>query len=227
MPERKRLRAFVLIAALAVFGVLLSATSALAAPKEGPTGPTGATGPKGATGATGAAGATGPEGKTAACLPSKATEWGLWSASLGGPAGAPQQESEGVASYAIPLCLMEPARHTGVEPVYLTEKESEEPSVYVARGCEETVGSSQVLPSAQPGHLCVFTAPGPGATEPLWKNAHFAKFEAYYGLQAFESPQQGFRAVFETIGFSKEGTGTIPAGGAYLAAGGAWAVTAP
>jgi hypothetical protein len=40
-------------------------------------------------------------------------------------------------------------------------------------------------------------------------------------------PSTGIRAFFHTPGFNAQGTGTIPAGGAYLAAGGAGAVTAP
>jgi hypothetical protein len=184
----------VLIAAIAAFGALLFASTAAA------------------------------KKAAATCLPSGATESGLWSASLGGPAGAPQQEAEGVASYPIPLCEKEfpPLLPSGVEEVYLTEKESEEPFVYTARGCEESHG-----PGAQPGHLCLFTGSGPGATEEVWKNVRFVKFEQPDGVQATASPVQGFRAVFHTKGFTEDGRGTIPAGGAYLAAGGAWAVTPP
>jgi hypothetical protein len=221
MPERQRLRACVLIAALAVFGVLLLASAALAAPREGPTGPTG---PQGATGAIGA---TGPEGKTAACLPSKATESGVWAASLSAPAGGPQAEAEGLVSYAIPLCKIDPSLvegNTGVGTVYLTEKESiEESAVYVSRGCEGAANEA----GAQPGHLCVFTSSGAGATENLWKNVKFREFEEPDGITNNSwSATQGERVVFRTSFFNKEGTGTILPGGAYLAAGGAWAVTA-
>jgi hypothetical protein len=38
---------------------------------------------------------------------------------------------------------------------------------------------------------------------------------------------QGVRAVFATTGFNENGKGTVPAGGAYLVAGGGWALTAP
>jgi hypothetical protein len=217
MPERQRSRAYVLIAALAVFGVLLSASTALAAPKEGPTGPTGATGARGPTGA------TGPEGKTATCLPSKATQSGVWAASLSASAGGPQAEAEGVVSYPIPLCIKEPFHETGVEAVYLTEKESEEPHAYVARGC----GGSQDEAEAEPGHLCVFTSGRTGATEPLWKNAKFREMDEPDGIPSVFSGQQGDRVVFQTSFFNKEGTGTILPGGAYLGAGGPWAVTAP
>jgi hypothetical protein len=195
--------------------------------KEGAAGATGATGGEGKAGATGAKGATGAEGKgLAACLPSKATETGLWSASISEPAGAPQAESDGVISYNIPLCVesTQPGQKlTNVEMVHLTEAESEIPPTYVGRGCN----GSQSEAEAQPGHLCVFTANGVGATEPLWKNAKFVKMYEPDGVENLNSGTQGARVIFHTTGFNAIATGTVPAGGAYLVAGGAWAVTAP
>jgi hypothetical protein len=196
----------------------------------GATGAAGATGTAGATGATGnngATGATGPEGKgLAACLPSKATESGVWSASLGMTAGGPQLEADGVVSYNIPLCVesTQPGQKlTNVETVYLTETEGETPPLYVARGCEGSPSEA----GAQPGHLCAFVSNGPGATESLWKNAKFVKFYEPDGVQNIQSGVQGARLVFQTTGFKATGLGTVPAGGAYLVAGGPWAVTAP
>jgi hypothetical protein len=203
-----------------------------AAGQAGATGATGAVGATGEAGATGAAGPkgntgpTGPAGKLAACLPSKATETGVWTTSLGGPAGAPQQEADGAISYNVPLCFesTQPGQKlTNVEMVYLTETESETPPIYVGRGC----GGSQDEAEALPGHLCVFEANGPGATEPLWKNFQPAKTTEPDGVINLNSAPQGARIVFRTKGFSEVGTGTIPAGGAYVVAGGAWAVTAP
>jgi hypothetical protein len=196
-PERKRLRAFVLIAALAVFGVLLFASNASA---------------KHETAAT--------------CLPSGATETGVWFASLAEPAGAPQDEVDGVVSYQIPLCkinvvILSPA---GVEAVYLTEAESELPFTYTARGC----GGSANEAEAEPGHLCLFTANGPGSTEARWQNAHFRYMQEPDGVQSIASGTRGDRAVFVTTNFRETGPlGTVPAGGSYLVAGGPWAVTAP
>ena len=270
--ERQRLRALVLIAALAVFGALLFATSALAAPKEGPagaTGPTGPTGPTGAQGATGATGPTGPEGREGregptgptgpagptgaqgatgatgpspegktgttgptgekgatgapgapfTCLPSKATETGLWSASLGGPEKAPQQEADGVVSYHIPLCA---GTQTLVENVRLSEVESETPTQVVARGC----GGTQNEAEAQPGHVCLFQASRLGATEAQWKGAKFIQMAEPDAVLSTTSGTQGVRAVFATTGFQATAKGTNPAEGAYLVAGGPWAVTA-
>jgi hypothetical protein len=145
---------------------------------------------------------------------------------LASTGGGPQQEADGVVSYNIPLCVEIPqpgAKLTNVETVHLTEVESETPPTYVARGCE----GSQSEAGAQPGHLCVFTANGPGATEPLWKNAKFQKFYEADGIENTQSGAQGERIVFQTTGFKATGLGTVPAGGAYLVAGGPWAVTAP
>jgi hypothetical protein len=144
---------------------------------------------------------------------------GLWSASLGGSAGAPQQEFDAVVSYPIALCA---GTQTGVESVHLTELESEMPAAYVARGCE----GAQNEAGAQPGHLCLFTANDPGATEALWKNAKFVAMREPDGVDSTTSGTQGVRAVFQTTGFQDTGKGTIPAGGSYLVAGGPWAVTA-
>jgi hypothetical protein len=107
--------------------------------------------------------------------------------------------------------------------VYLNELESVEPLHYVELGCE----GSATEAGAQPGHLCMFTSNGPGAQESLWKNAKFVHMSEPDGAEALESARQGARAVFRAKGFSETGNGTIPAGGAYLVAGGPWAVTAP
>jgi hypothetical protein len=141
-------------------------------------------------------------------------------ASLWGPAGAPQEEFDAVVSYPIPLCA---GTQQGVESVYLTEAQSGEPSVYTAKGCE----GNQNEAGAQPGHVCLFTANGPGATESLWKDAKFKEMREPDGVPSLTSGTQGVRAVFQTTGFNENGKGTVPAGGAYLVAGGPWAVTAP
>jgi hypothetical protein len=222
-----------LIAALAVFGALLFASSALAA-KEGPSGPTGPTGPTGATGATGATGptgpagktgATGPEGKTATCLPSGAEETGLYSASITDPEKAPQEEAIAVVSYQIPLCEKAPPEvgPVTVEMVRLTEAESMEPTVFVPKGCEGSANEA----GAQAGHLCLFQSGDPGATEAVWHGATFRAMEEPDGILSLTSGRQGARAVFKTTGFNENGKGTVPALGAYLVAAGPWAVRSP
>jgi hypothetical protein len=125
-----------------------------------------------------------------------------------------------VASYQIPLCA---GTQTGVTSRYLTEKESEEPSSFEPLGCT----GSQNEPSALPGNVCLFTASDPGATEAQWKHVKFVRMEEPDAVASTTSGRLGVRAVFQTTGFNTAATGTIPAGGAYLAAGGAWAVTAP
>jgi hypothetical protein len=149
-----------------------------------------------------------------------AQETGLWSVWITASAGGPQGEADGVVSYQIPLCV---GTQTGVESVHLTETESETPGTVVAKGCE----GAQNEAGAQAGHVCLFTANGPGATEPVWKNAHFVAMREPDGITSPTSGTQGVRAVFQTTGFKEEGKGTVPAGGAYLAAGGPWAVRAP
>jgi hypothetical protein len=112
---------------------------------------------------------------------------------------------------------------TGVEAVRLTEVESETALTIFEKGCEGT----QAEAGAQSGHLCLFQSSGPGATEPLWKGAKFVRMAEPDGVQSIASGFQGDLAVFQTTGFVATGKGTVPAGGAYLAAGGAWAVRAP
>jgi hypothetical protein len=124
-----------------------------------------------------------------------------------------------VASYQIPLCE---GTQNLVESAYLTEKESEIPSSFEPVGCL----GSQNEPGAIPGHVCLFTAGDPGATEPQWKHVKFVRMEEPDAVGSTTSGRLGVRAVFQTTGFNTAATGTIPAGGAYLAAGGAWAVTA-
>jgi hypothetical protein len=131
-------------------------------------------------------------------------------------------ESDGVVSYSLPLCA---GTQTGVENVHLSEEET--PAKLVERGCE----GSELEAGAQPGHMCLFTANRPGANENLhpgtdWKNAAFVQFDEPDGIMSTTSGTQGVRAVFATTGFSATGKGTIPAGGAYLVAGGPWAVRA-
>jgi hypothetical protein len=196
----------------------------------GPTGPTGVgSGTTGATGATGPEGKTGPTGPTGppfsqpTCLPSGAEETGVWAASLGGPEKAPQQEASGVVSYSIPLCLNS-LGETGVKSVRLSEAESETPARILEVGCE---GAGVPQAGAQPGHVCLFQASNLGATEAQWKGAKFAGMFEPDMVLSENSGAQGVRAVFETTGFLSTAKGTIPAGGAYLVAGGTWAVRAP
>ena len=128
-------------------------------------------------------------------------------------------ESDGMVSYQIPLCAL---TQTGVENVYLTELESETPSQVLARGCEASPNEA----GAMPGHVCVVTANRAGASEKLWKNAKFVQMEEPDAVVSTTSGTQGVRAVFATTGFQATAKGTIPAEGAYLVAGGPWAVTA-
>ena len=59
------------------------------------------------------------------------------------------------------------------------------------------------------------------------ENAKFVQMEEPDAVVSLTSGTQGVRAVFRTTGYLESGKGTIPAGGAYLVAGGAWAVRAP
>src|SRR5262249_13591622 len=126
--------------------------------------------------------------------------------------------------YPVPLCA-EVLGTTKVKSVRLTELESETPSVIAEKGCEG-VGANE--PGAQPGHVCLFQASDLGALENKWKNAKFVWMEEPWGVGASEtSGFLGVRAVFRTVGWNVSATGTIAAGGAYLVAGGTWAVRAP
>jgi hypothetical protein len=125
-----------------------------------------------------------------------------------------------VVSYQIPLCA---GTQTGVENVRLSEVESEDPVTFHTRGCE----GSQNEAGAAPGHVCLFQASRAGAQESLWKGAKFIQMAEPDAIVSTTSGTQGVRAVFATSGFVATGKGTIPAGGAYLVAGGPWAVTAP
>jgi hypothetical protein len=194
------------------------------------TGATGATGEKGETGRVGVTGPTGAtglqSGAAAVCLPSKATETGLWSANLEASAGAPQGESDAVVSYPVPLCETTPPTipptPVAVETVYLTEFESGPPIDRLV--CK---AGSQNEAAAEPGKACVFTGNRVGAEESQWKNAKFVHNAEPDGNESLTSGKVGFRVVFATTGFIASGKGTVPAGGAYLVAGGPWAVTAP
>ena len=126
-------------------------------------------------------------------------------------------ESDGVVSYSIPLCA---GTQTGVENVHLVEEAT--PAEVVEHGCEGTQNEA----GAQPGHVCLFTANRPGALEKLWKSAKFVQMEEPDAVVSTTSGTQGVRAVFATTGFQATAKGTIPAEGAYLVAGGPWAVTA-
>jgi hypothetical protein len=152
------------------------------------------------------------------CLPSKATETGLWTANLEAPAGAPQGESDAVVSYQVQLCEGAPAL---TKSVYLTEFESKLPGEKIV--CPGNVNEA----GANPGEVCLFTANRLGAEESLWKNAKWVTNMEPDGVPSTTSGKQGIRAVFQTTGWIASGKGTVPAGGAYLVGGGPWAVTAP
>jgi hypothetical protein len=124
-----------------------------------------------------------------------------------------------VVSYSIPLCALTESK---VENVLLPN--SPAASEVVARGCEGTEREA----AAQPGHLCVFSSElGPGGREAVWKNAKFVQFDEPDGIVSLTSGVQGVLLVFQTKGFNSAATATIAPGGAYLVAGGPWAVTAP
>jgi hypothetical protein len=129
----------------------------------------------------------------------------------------------GVVSYQLPLCEKSPPPGpVEVKSVRLTEAESSEPIAG-----EFFCTGSQNEPGAMPGHVCLFQAGDPGATEAQWKGAKFVKMEEPDGVASETSGKLGVRAVFQTTGFNEAAKGTIPAGGSYLVAGGTWAVTAP
>jgi hypothetical protein len=93
----------------------------------------------------------------------------------------------------------------------------------VAKGC----AGSQNEAEAQVGHLCIFNAQAPGAIESEWHGATFKRVEEPDAILSTVSGKQGIRIVFQTTGFSEGGQGTVPAGGAFLSAGGPWAVRSP
>jgi hypothetical protein len=112
---------------------------------------------------------------------------------------------------------------TGVVIERMTEVESETPATVVEKGCE----GSQNEAGAQAGHVCLFQAGDPGSTENLWRGSKFAQVEEPDATVSTTSGTQGIRVVYRTTGYAETGKGTVPAGGAYLVAGGPWAVRAP
>ena len=127
-----------------------------------------------------------------------------------------------MVSYSLPLCA---GTQSGVENVYLTEEEIEVggPGRVVERGCEGTQNEA----GAQPGHVCLFQASDAGSTEGQWHGAHFQQMEEPDAVASPTSGTFGVRAVYRTTGYLETGKGTVPAGGAYLVAGGGWAVRSP
>jgi hypothetical protein len=125
-----------------------------------------------------------------------------------------------VISYPIPLCE---GTQTLVKAERFTEIESETAMRVIERGCEGT----QNVAGAQPGHLCVLQSSNIGALESQWKGAKFAFMAEPDLVQSETSGQIGDRVVFQTNPFLANAKGTIAVGGAYVVAGGPWAVTAP
>ena len=105
----------------------------------------------------------------------------------------------------------------------LTEAESEAPLTVVEKGCE----GAQNEVGAQAGHVCLFQASDAGSTEGQWHGAHFQQMEEPDAMASTTSGTFGVRAVYRTTGYLETGKGTVPAGGAYLVAGGGWAVRSP
>jgi hypothetical protein len=104
-----------------------------------------------------------------------------------------------------------------------TEAESEDSVIVLQSGC----AGGQNEAGATPGHLCIFQASTAGEHEAQWKNAKFVQVEEPDTVLATFPGIQGVRVVFRTTGFNATTTGTVPAGGATLSAGGPWALTAP
>jgi hypothetical protein len=211
----------------------------------GTTGGTGATGPAGSNGANGSNGSGGGGGKetcitngvspndvTNCFLKPKFAETGTWSASISAPAGAPQQEADGVVSFN-PKYGFEINGFPGVT-LHLKDKNEVE-SQTPAAPCVGT----PLEPQASKGFLCVYRA-STVAKEAGEKSIQqptvnitqtFATPNGEFIAQGGECNkengqcQQGVLLVFRTTGFAEAGTGLIPAGGSYLNAKGDWAVT--
>jgi len=145
-------------------------------------------------------------------------ESGASAAALSAITGAPAESAIAAISYAVPLC----APGT-VEIVYLTEKESENPAEYTARGCKGSSGE----PIANPGKLCIFSGNAPGSFEPSWKNVKEAFATEPNGSVNEFSAVEGADIVYHTKGFSTGGAATVPTPGAFFADQLHWAVTAP
>jgi hypothetical protein len=156
----------------------------------------------------------------ATCLPTGAQETGLYTASIEAPEKAPQGQSLGMVSYPVPLCV---GKQTLTTIVRFTEAESEAPLTVTEKGCE----GGQNEAGAQAGHVCVFQASNPGSTEGQWHGAAFNHVEEPDAVTSTTSGTQGIRVVYRTTGYLETGKGTVPAGGAYLVAGGPWAVRSP
>jgi hypothetical protein len=142
------------------------------------------------------------------------SETGGWSAAISVPAGGPQMQADGVISYPVQLAERPKA-------VYLSEKESEEPTKAAERGCPGNVNQ----PEAKPGFLCVFTGGSQGSKESQWKNAKFAAFEEPNGVESEEGGRTATLVVFRTGEFSL-GAPVKLLQEAMLTAAGSWAVTA-
>jgi hypothetical protein len=194
----------------------------------GPTGPTGATGPAGASNETCTTVGISPEDRTSCTLKAKATESGGWSAHIAVPAGGPQVEADGVVS----LNPQYPLAPSTLTLKYKNEAESLVP----ASPC---IGSTNE-PVAVKGNLCVYRGLS-AAKEAADKNIiePNAEIEKTFatpngeGLKSGEACNEesshcnvAVMVIFRTEGFVEAGTGTVPAGGAYLNARGSWAVTA-
>jgi hypothetical protein len=208
-------------------------TGATGSGSTGPTGPFGGpTGEKGPTGETGATGGgvsreecavvSGPPERINCFLKSKGTETGGWSATMRAATGTEQAETQGVASFPIPLKVGEKVKLN-----YRTEEQSKTP----AAPCLGSVNE----PIAEPGNLCAYRGgAGSGSKETgegsIDRNAKFVKFEDFFGESFAEtgfenSGDLGVDIVFRTTEYNEGEPVTLKAE-AILNAKGSWAVTA-
>jgi hypothetical protein len=176
---------------------------------------------------------TGPEQKGIFCtLKPGGTEKGGWSATISEPAGAPQTQADGVASFSIPYpesgnFLTAP----NLKATYRNEAEAVAPRA-------PCLGSTNE-PVAEPGNLCVYRGQGipqehaalPGFAHD--ENAKFVAFQMPGGkllksgeLLPTESIElSSLMIVFRTDEFNEKTGEVTLAKPAHLTAVGSWALT--
>lgn len=160
------------------------------------------------------------------------TETGGWSATISEPAGAPQTQANGVASFPIPYPEEGNFTPPNLKATYRNEAEAIAPRA-------PCLGSTNE-PVAEPGNLCVYRGEGipqEHAFEPGFAHDENAKFVAFQ-LPGGELRKSGellptesitlssLMIVFRTDEFN-ERTGEVTlAKPAHLTAAGSWALTA-
>jgi len=207
----------------------------------GATGATGAPGTNGSNGANGSNGLNGSNGSGGGGsnsgeatnvgnpyesaepggLTAGKQESGGWAATIQAPAGAQQAETEGVASFPIPLKF-----HAKVKVQYRNEIESKAP----APPCNGSVNE----PIAEPKNFCAYRGGlGFGSKETgggtIDKNASFSRIESFEGepittTGTANAGDLGVDLVFRSNEYEEENGAKTIATEAHLNAKGSWAV---